>query len=136
MRISRDSAGAIFVYIDALDVNGTIRTGTAPFGPIYSGASQTGPHATTKYAYADTLILFTVKRLCTGATGSVATLCTSVQHHLNTRRAVYPLNRWSDPATGRNPGYPYRCINGTYSDHKYNCTSPAPVSFAAPTAFA
>ena len=108
-----DLPGAI--YLDGLDVNGTIRTGPQLFGPAYGGvneASQPGViNGTAKYAYVDTMLLATVRRLCglTGAPGYGADMldehamaaCDQYIGILQAQRALYPLQQWMDPPTGR-----------------------------------
>jgi hypothetical protein len=104
-----DMPGAI--YLDAMDVNGTIRTGTALFGPMFPGYNQTAPHASTRYAYTATMLFATANRLCV-STGPYAALhtdpvaCKSVTAALAALRAEYPLTRWEDASTGRHVNWP------------------------------
>ena len=112
-----DLPGAI--YIDAVDVNGTIRTGPKLYGPFYGGISATtnDPHDTARYAYVDTLLYATVRRLC-GETGAPAyrggwmidatvrdNVCAGYESVLKHQRARYPTQRWVDYSTGRTLNY-------------------------------
>ena len=104
-----DFPGAI--YIDAVDVNGTIRIGPQLFGPAYSGgngdedATSGDPAlATARYAYVDTLLLASVRRLC--ASQQNATLCAEFTSELQHQRSLYPMQQWTDVATGRVQDWP------------------------------
>eukprot|EP00927_Polykrikos_kofoidii_P080561 TRINITY_DN77454_c0_g1_i1.p1 TRINITY_DN77454_c0_g1~~TRINITY_DN77454_c0_g1_i1.p1 ORF type:complete len:496 (+),score=62.35 TRINITY_DN77454_c0_g1_i1:134-1621(+) len=83
------------IYIDAVDTDGTIRTGTELDG-IMRG-----------YAYADTIIAYNVRRGCaaTGA-GVLSGTCKDLVDGLEGRRAQHPLHRWYDVAHGRQPVWP------------------------------
>lgn len=100
------------IYIDSVDVNGTIRTGPKLFGPFYGGLNEEGedPHDTAKYAYVDTMLLATVRRLC-GLTGAAyppldPTLCSAYVGLLQKQRALYPTQKWEDQTTGRYINWP------------------------------
>lgn len=82
------------VYLDAVDANGCILTGSTQDAHV---------HANTGFAYVDTFVLFNVKRACNG-TESLA--CTSLDSTLSARRAKCPLARWDDPAHGRSTTWP------------------------------
>ena len=80
-------------YIDEVVANGLIRTGTQR-----NGTSLRDPHTTTGYAYADTLALYSLKQACHHAP---AAACAPLQEMLEARRALNPLQLWSDIPTGR-----------------------------------
>ena len=90
------------IYLDALDVDGTIRTGdTLMNGLLRSG----GTNGNAKYAYADTMIWFTVKKGCErdGADGE---LCKKTMDMIEARRDKYPVELWSDALYGRSTNWP------------------------------
>ena len=95
------------IYIDGIDTDGTIRTGTSPINPLSSSrrlATQSADHATTAYAYAATLVGANLKRLCkdpsTGAT------CAPLKDLVEAERAKYPTQRWQDEKYGRLSAWP------------------------------
>lgn len=110
-----DMPGAI--YMDGIDVNGTMRTGSDLFGPFYGGIGGPGAgptNGTARYAYVDTMLLATVRRLCglTGADGygkgaglvddaTLTALCPAYVAVLEAQRALYPTQEWVDTVTGR-----------------------------------
>ena len=87
------------IYLDAVDLGGTIRTGTELINPLQDRGGALTAHNATRYAYVATLIGATVKRLCKGAPGS--TDCTSLLATLEAERAKYPLTLWDDAEHGR-----------------------------------
>jgi hypothetical protein len=111
-----DLPGAI--YIDAVDVNGTIRTGPQRFGQFYPDTPGNNSliNGEARYAYVDTLLLGTVRRLCgllevdvRGGPGSVLSgnpLCDAYVSVLQHQRSEYPTMKWDDPSTGRNADWP------------------------------
>jgi hypothetical protein len=98
------------VYMDALDVDGTIRTGTALFGPMFPHANQSGPHAVDRYAYSATMLFGTVARLCQNPdfawVGADPAACKALLASLYSQRSLYPATRWEDPSTGRHIDWP------------------------------
>jgi len=114
------------IYIDAVDVNGTIRTGSEVFWPTPSSSSSnssstnntiptfTSPHLVAKYSYTDTLLLSNVLWICSGgASGSnnnsskpSSAVCDSFIQTLQARRAKYPFLEWTDLTSGRLNNYP------------------------------
>lgn len=93
------------IYINAVDVGGLIRTGTAWFDGPHDGDD---PHATTGFAYADTFVLYNVRRVCDEAPH---VSCQRLLSLLQRRRAQHPLLTWSDPAHGRLVGWPNASSN-------------------------
>ena len=97
----------VVVGIDAVDVNGTMRTGPQLFGQFYpTPAVPAHPHGTAKYAFVDTVLLATVRRLCGSPVPPPSGLCDAYTAVLQRQRALFPTHTWSDPATGRNPTWP------------------------------
>eukprot|EP00049_Salpingoeca_infusionum_P017911 m.354925 g.354925 ORF g.354925 m.354925 type:complete len:471 (+) comp17136_c0_seq1:67-1479(+) len=88
------------MYIDAVDVDGTIRTGTQVFSPE---APQ--EHGATRYAYVDTFALYTLRKACKTLSPKPS-VCHDMDLVLQERRAKYPLTRWSDVAHGRHTDWP------------------------------
>ena len=92
---SYEPPGAI--YMDALGAGGTTRT----------DAPASDKHG---FAYADTLILWSVRRACRGTrseSNSVrSAACEAADAALSARRALNPMLRWDDPATGRHSDWP------------------------------
>ena len=90
------------VYLDAVDADGAIRTGTALFGPTSAGgvsASASDPaHATTAFAYVETMLLLAVRRVC-GTSGGDA--CAQWADTLQQRCDQRPYARWDDGTHGR-----------------------------------
>lgn len=103
------------IYLDTLDANGTIRTGTEIFPPSWgppsaAASSSLSPPSLPRYAYADTVLLVNVMRACVGqsVTGSatLTTLCDSLTDDLVARWRRNPLQRWSDVEHGRHEVWP------------------------------
>jgi len=99
-----DFPGAI--YIDAVDHDGVIRTGTReiPMPGDYS-SQVSADHSTTSYAYADTLILANLRRLC-GSSLDATEECIQLNKTIEARRSKHPYQRWSDLETGRSADWP------------------------------
>lgn len=96
------------IYINAVDLGGTIRTGTAVFGvdaEWLHPAPVSDDHATTGFAYVDTFILYNVRRICQ-ASSPAPVACASLIATLEKRRTAYPLLTWADPTHGRLVGWP------------------------------
>ena len=91
------------IYLDAMDVEGVIRTGTALTG----APDATDPtHEQTAFAYSDTLILYTLRKACGQLTAPLPDECTSLDELYSQRRAQFPLTRWDDDYYGRHSDWP------------------------------
>lgn len=109
------SIGARFpnaIYLDALDVNGTIRTGPQLFFAD-NETSKPLPNGAAKYAYVATLLLSNVNLACSGAivplsgnSAPSAAACAAATGRLKMLRAQYPVQRWTDLAHGRLRNWP------------------------------
>lgn len=88
------------IYLNSLDWDGTIRTGTQNLWGASRGSST---EQTTAYAYTDTLLLYNVRKGC--AVHKVPE-CDSLIQTLNSRRAKYPMKRWTDSVYGRLEDWP------------------------------
>jgi hypothetical protein len=94
------------IYLDGLDADGTIRTGTMP---LQGGSRDSDPtHYDTKYAYVDTMIYANINRGCDVSTrrlrgsGGPSTLqCNNMLGISEDRRAVYPITLWEENTYGR-----------------------------------
>eukprot|EP00929_Paragymnodinium_shiwhaense_P001067 TRINITY_DN101295_c0_g1_i1.p1 TRINITY_DN101295_c0_g1~~TRINITY_DN101295_c0_g1_i1.p1 ORF type:complete len:465 (+),score=47.19 TRINITY_DN101295_c0_g1_i1:111-1505(+) len=84
------------IYIDGLDADGKIRTGTDRLNPKMLG-SNTDPQ-TAGYGYSATVIAATVRRLCRAST---AVGCKDLTDAVNSARAKHPVQTWDDAAHGR-----------------------------------
>ena len=87
------------IYIDGLDWDGTIRTGTQ----LLNGRERDSDHTTDAYAYADTLIAWNVRVACGDSTDGT---CGELKTKLETRRAKHPVSRWDDAHYGRQASWP------------------------------
>jgi hypothetical protein len=85
------------IYLDAVDVAGTIRTGTGLF--------QSSPNdpSNAEYAYVDTMLLLAVQDACRTTTSPQ---CDSWIAKLRARRSLYPSQRWDDGVHGRLTNWP------------------------------
>jgi hypothetical protein len=95
------------IYINAIDWEGTIRTGTE----VLWGGTREGSdpqHATTAYAYVDSMLLFNVRMACKDVTASTttATVCSELEASLEARRAMHPATYWEDAVFGRELTWP------------------------------
>ena len=90
------------IYINAVDFDGTIRTGLEVLWGKNRNPQDT-EHATTSYAYADTLIAANLINSCTHANISTNDKenCEKLMTTLNTRRSLYPSKFWDDKEYGR-----------------------------------
>jgi len=80
------------IYIDAVDLDGTIRTGTQ----ILQNQSQ--DTQLTRYAYVSNILLYNLQKACgSDNTGQ----CLTLKNLLSTNRSLYPIQRWDDPSYGR-----------------------------------
>ena len=93
------------IYLDALDYDGRIRTGTTlPWGTIKDDDVE--DHRLDNYPYADTLIGFNVKLACRMGGGNEG-LCKSLLDMIEQRREVGGLvSRWDDAKYGRSSDWP------------------------------
>ena len=88
------------IYIDAFDVNGTIRTG------LHTGGTAGGDaRGNASYAYVDTLLYFNARAGCATAARN-ATACAALLQALDAQRALRPLLLWDDAAHGRHASWP------------------------------
>lgn len=92
-------------YLDALDYNGTIRTGSQ----LLNGARQGG--TLQRFAYVDTLILYNL-----GQVPGLPSNC-SLCLQLEKRRRRYPLSLWRETSFGRYNSWPSDCfaVNSKYT---------------------
>eukprot|EP00438_Fugacium_kawagutii_P003052 Skav229455 [mRNA] locus=scaffold397:326805:328169:+ [translate_table: standard] len=88
------------IYLDAVDLGGLIRTGTAKINPLEEAGQD--EHATDGYAYAATLIAANVRRLCRGKLHD----CSSFIDQVEVARRKNPLSLWEDVQRGRLPQWP------------------------------
>mmetsp|Transcript_8059 Transcript_8059/g.21120 ORF Transcript_8059/g.21120 Transcript_8059/m.21120 type:complete len:460 (+) Transcript_8059:65-1444(+) len=88
------------IYLDALDTNGSIRTGEQTATTAATWAS-----GTTSYAYVDTLLYFNARVGCSAAARN-ASACTTLLAALQARRALRPLKKWVDAEHGRLASWP------------------------------
>lgn len=98
------------IYINGVDEGGTIRTGTQVMWADDSTPDNV-EHATTKYAYVDTMVAFNLYLACNLDTmrddGSApARQCKSMKTQMDARRAQYPVTRWNDSLHGRHATWP------------------------------
>lgn len=98
------------IYIDAVDVNGTIRTGTTLFAPEYSDSwSNKGANGRglSSYGYVDTFAMVNLRRGCAKADGAaMREWCASMEKSIAARWSLHPLQRWDDPFHGRHAVWP------------------------------
>lgn len=94
------------IYIDTVDVGGTIRTGTQRLNPLGKDTDKPTIHNTTGYAYSATVVGATVRRLCRRGGPSVAASCAGLDASINASRALHPLTLWADDEHGRSPTWP------------------------------
>ena len=92
------------IYLDSLDVDGTIRVGTTlPWG--VEKEDDVEEHRTTRYPYADTLIGFNVKLACKMGQGD-ETRCKELEDMIDGRRDKYKMELWDDGKYGRSSNWP------------------------------
>jgi hypothetical protein len=104
-------------YLDALDFDGTIRTGSL----LLDGANRgTSAFNTSKFAYVYTIIEYNRQRTCSVETDpagvdstirdspvfSVSNGCTVLASEIEKRRQKNPLQLWDEPMHGRHRGWP------------------------------
>jgi hypothetical protein len=97
------------IYIDAVDFNGTIRTGTTLFGPGYPEGWVPQQHGTTGFSYVAAMLLVNVRRACTQQPLLNRSACNDTMTLLLQKYSTNPVQRWNDTAHGRHefwpPGY-------------------------------
>jgi hypothetical protein len=76
------------IYIDTVDVSGTIRTGTHLLNPLGKDTDLPTAHNTTGYAYSATVIGATIRRLCrrAAAGGSASAACSALTASMEASR--------------------------------------------------
>jgi len=95
------------IYLDAVDVNGTIRTGTKNFFPnqifFDEKNAEVDDHGETKFAYAHILLFYNLRIICgSNSTGN----CQILKNYLEDKISAYPLQRWDDQVHGRLINWP------------------------------
>eukprot|EP01006_Ploeotia_vitrea_P058068 TRINITY_DN68733_c0_g1_i1.p1 TRINITY_DN68733_c0_g1~~TRINITY_DN68733_c0_g1_i1.p1 ORF type:complete len:479 (+),score=21.77 TRINITY_DN68733_c0_g1_i1:25-1461(+) len=100
------------IYTDAVDVNGTVRTGLKIVTAEGEETSKNS-HDLTRYAYVDTVLAVNVLLACQGHEGSAQ--CSSLIKLLDARRAVYPLTLWEQPERGRHVVWPETEAGGFFT---------------------
>ena len=89
------------IYINAVDFDGTIRTGTQVLWGKERSPDTT--QSSTAYAYVDSIVAFNVHVACDGRTDGA---CGELARVLADRRAKHPLQLWQDEAIGRKTNWP------------------------------
>lgn len=93
-------------YLDALDYNGTIRTGSQ----LLNGASHGGELPVHRYAYVDALLSYNLRKI--PDLPSNCNLCFEFER----RRRYYPLSSWLEIPFGRYTNWPSDCISRNPQD--------------------
>ena len=109
------------IYINGVDHEGTIRTGTTNLWGAQRGDSE---YTTTAYAYVDTMLLYNLAIVCNDdyirnahearaksdktsqPVQSYEDVCEELRETIEARRAAYPYLRWNDPVYGRSANWP------------------------------
>ena len=114
------------IYIDAVDHDGTIRTGEQVFWPpghhggtasdttgtAAAAAPASTSHGDARYSYLGTLLLSSTRWICSGQQPSRSgrkpdpVTCANITAMLEAHRAKYRTQRWHDPGHGRLANYP------------------------------
>ena len=92
------------IYINAVDYNGTIRTGYTLFGRNYPEGWVPTPGGTNGYCYVATLVLVNLRRACKA--DPLQATCASLETTISKLREKNPLQRWDDPFHGRLANWP------------------------------
>ena len=100
------------IYLDGLDIEGTIRTGTSLKGE--ADDENDVSHAFTRYAYVDTIVSYNAEVACRSKNrilqgGSFAAGdkgCFQLRRLVAQRRQRHPLQRWNDVEHGRQQDWP------------------------------
>eukprot|EP00605_Chrysophyceae_sp_TOSAG23-4_P000429 GSChrysophyteH1.ASY1.ANO1.486.1 assembled CDS len=99
------------IYINGVVMDGAIRTGTRLPWADGSEGGQESQHATTAYAYADTIIAFNLFLACNhdvvhDPSMPSAKKCADLLEILEDRRAKNPVSTWDDHKYGRHTAWP------------------------------
>lgn len=97
------------IYIDGIESEGRIRTGHELVNPaprVTHEDPATGDYKSASYGYAATVIGATFRRLCRRGGEEVREACAAALQWAEDERALYPVQRWSDPTHGRLEDYP------------------------------
>lgn len=99
------------IYIDGIDLDGRIRTGTQRLNPLLSQSDlqaqeAAGDHETDGYAYVATLVGATARRLCRGAEAHIKGWCEVLMASIEEARARHPVTLWDDAVHGRLSNWP------------------------------
>ncbi|GMH64573.1 hypothetical protein TrRE_jg2823 [Triparma retinervis] len=93
------------IYLDSLDYDGRIRTGTTlPWGTVKEDDVE--EHRLDNYPYADTLIGFNVKMACRMGGGDEGVCETLLDMIEGRRKAGGVISRWEDGKYGRSTDWP------------------------------
>jgi hypothetical protein len=90
-------------YLDALDFNGTLRTGTQ----LLNGQERASPYAPNKattYGYVDLILAYNVRLVCKGHDGNLS--CQELTKLSEQRRTEHAMKRWDEPELGRHVDWP------------------------------
>jgi len=87
------------IYMDSIDVGGTIRTSIDPLP-----AAPTA--ATKRFGYSDSMILANLYRICPGGRKPTTAACQELIPLMEARRALFPVQRWKDEEHGRLTNWP------------------------------
>uniref|UniRef100_A0A7S0AVM8 Uncharacterized protein n=1 Tax=Minutocellus polymorphus TaxID=265543 RepID=A0A7S0AVM8_9STRA len=91
------------LYLDSLDVGGTLRTGSGLADlPNEEGES----HAYSRYAYVDTVIAYNAELACRDASDGNNS-CRELRRLVAQRRQRFPIQRWEDLEHGRHIDWPH-----------------------------
>lgn len=96
------------IYIDGIDSEGSIRTGTARINPLEEKTKGwLDDHGQTRYSYAATVIGATVHHLCRiPSSATMQAACAGLAQAVQAARAAHPYQRWNDTAHGRLDSWP------------------------------
>lgn len=87
-------------YLDSLDYDGTIRTGSQLLDG-YESPGWNAEHASDSYAYVDTVLAYNAHRVCSGEENNESSSCTALMQTIKDRRSRHPVNTWSEAKYGR-----------------------------------
>ena len=85
------------IYINGLDVDGGVRTGTSSYWGMNRSSKE--DHALTTYSYVPSMIASTVMQFCIG--NDVNEECTTLMDKLKVMIDDHPATKWSDSEVGR-----------------------------------
>lgn len=101
------------IYIDTVDLGGTIRTGTQLLNPLGKDNDPPSKHNSTGYAYSATVVGATVRRLCRRQQQqqqqqreAASPTCAALSASVAASRALHPLSLWDDSVHGRSSTWP------------------------------